>query len=171
MNLHPPRMWLPPDPPDQAELDAFKEQARAMRDDYAAARPARLAVLATGPALRDIDKAADCRCSCHPRSSLPAPVTGAASICASATATGGSRWPLIPAAPTSGERRARSASRSPPVAQRTSVAPTETLRSRGSASGSARRAALRSQRSVLPRGVVRGEPPVLPPLRDSSRRS
>lgn len=71
MNLHPPRMWLPPDPPDQTELDAFEEQARAMRDDYAAARPARLAVLATGPALRDIDKAADCRCSCHPSPASP----------------------------------------------------------------------------------------------------
>lgn len=37
-----------------------------MRENYDAARPARLAVLATGPVLRDIDKAADCRCSCHP---------------------------------------------------------------------------------------------------------
>lgn len=37
-----------------------------MREEYAAARPARLAVLATGPPLRDIDKAADCGCSCHP---------------------------------------------------------------------------------------------------------
>ena len=66
MNLRPPRMWLPPDPPDQTELDALEDQAHAMREEYAAARPARLAVLATGPPLRDIDKAADCRCSCHP---------------------------------------------------------------------------------------------------------
>ena len=66
MNLRPPRRWLPPGPPDQAERDALEEQARAMREEYDAARPARLAVLATGPALRDINKAADCRCSCHP---------------------------------------------------------------------------------------------------------
>ena len=59
-------MWLPPGPPDQAERDALEEQARAMREEYDATRPARLAVLATGPALRDINKAADCRCSCHP---------------------------------------------------------------------------------------------------------
>ena len=66
MNLRPPRVWLPPDPPDRAQRGALNEQARAMREDYSAARPARLAVLATGPALRDIEKAADCVCSCHP---------------------------------------------------------------------------------------------------------
>jgi len=66
MNLHPPRIWLPPEPPDQVQRDAFEDEARAMREEYAAARPARLAVLATGPPLRDIDKAADCSCSCHP---------------------------------------------------------------------------------------------------------
>ncbi len=69
MSLHPPHLWRPldpPDPPDQAESDALEEQARAMREEHAAVRPARLAVLSTGPALRDIDKAADCPCSCHP---------------------------------------------------------------------------------------------------------
>lgn len=69
MNLHPPRMWLlpdPPDPPDQAVLDEFEDQARAMREEFAATKPARLAVLATGPPLRNIDRAADCGCSCHP---------------------------------------------------------------------------------------------------------
>ena len=71
MNLHPPRMCLPPDPPDQAQRDALEDEARAMREEYAAARPARLAVLATGPPLRNIDEAADCRCSCHPSPASP----------------------------------------------------------------------------------------------------
>ena len=66
MNLRPPHLRLPPDPPDRALGDALDEQARAMREEYDAARPARLAVLATGPALRAIEKAADCSCSCHP---------------------------------------------------------------------------------------------------------
>ena len=66
MNLRLPHIWLPPAPLDQAERDALEEQARAMREEHAAARPARLAVLSTGQTLRDIDKAADCRCSCHP---------------------------------------------------------------------------------------------------------
>lgn len=66
MNLSPPRMRLPPEPPDQAVRDALEDQARYMRDEFAVARPARLAVLATGPPLRNIDRAVDCRCSCHP---------------------------------------------------------------------------------------------------------
>ena len=66
MNLHPPRIRLPPDPPDQAVRDELEDQARYMREEFAAARPTRLAVLATGPPLRNIDRAADCRCSCHP---------------------------------------------------------------------------------------------------------
>lgn len=80
MNLHPPRMWLPPDPPeqpdlpeqpdplDQAESDALKEEARVRREEQ---RAARLAVLSMGPALRDIGKAADCSCSCHPSPASP----------------------------------------------------------------------------------------------------
>ena len=74
MNLHPPRMWLPPDPPEQAdpfdsgERDALEEQASAQRE---AQRVAKLAVLSTGPALHDIGKAADCPCSCHPSPASP----------------------------------------------------------------------------------------------------
>ena len=66
MNLRPPRLRLPPDLPDRAQRDALEQQARATREEYDAAKPARLAVLATGPMLRDIDRAADCPCSCHP---------------------------------------------------------------------------------------------------------
>jgi hypothetical protein len=42
-----------------------------LRDEYAAtfeaARPARRAAILTGPLLRDVEAAVDCRCGCHPR--------------------------------------------------------------------------------------------------------
>jgi len=93
MNLHPPRIWLPPEPPDQVQRDAFEDEARAMREEYAAARPARLAVLATGPPLRDIDKAADCSCSCHPSPASSSLHEGGAECpCQLTTAERAERW-------------------------------------------------------------------------------
>ena len=86
-------MWLPPEPPDQAQRDAFEDQARAMREEFAAARPARLGVLAVGPPLRDIDEAADCGCSCHPSPASPSLHDGGAECpCQLTAAERAQRW-------------------------------------------------------------------------------
>ena len=70
MNSHPPRVRRL-DPPVPAVRAALIKQFRTIREEYEAARLARLAVLATGPALRSIEQAADCRCSCHPSPGEP----------------------------------------------------------------------------------------------------
>jgi hypothetical protein len=58
-------------PPTEADLEDQRrslERRRAeLADRRAAEAPRRRAVLATGPALRDIAAAVECRCSCHPR--------------------------------------------------------------------------------------------------------
>lgn len=74
MVVHPPRrrQYVPP-PPEQLDADRAQWLAwRAEQDRRQLTwRPARLAVLRTGPALRDLDAAADCPCSCHPRPADP----------------------------------------------------------------------------------------------------
>jgi hypothetical protein len=70
MAVHPPRrrQLLPLSAQEQArraeEVKAWRAE-RARRE--AELRPARLAAVRTGPALRDLQAAADCGCSCHPR--------------------------------------------------------------------------------------------------------
>ncbi|MGH3815820.1 MAG: hypothetical protein ACRDUV_25785 [Pseudonocardiaceae bacterium] len=70
MNAHPPRrrQLVPLCAQERQRRAAQAEERRAeqARKD-AQQRPARLAALRTGPALRDLDAAADCGCSCHPR--------------------------------------------------------------------------------------------------------
>jgi hypothetical protein len=67
-----PRPWRfsPPTPAEIAEYDTAAAEFRARQAAHAAARdaerPLRLQLLALGPQLRDVDAAADCRCSCHP---------------------------------------------------------------------------------------------------------
>lgn len=68
--MHPPRrrQLLPLSAEEQARRDQEIEDWRAERARRdAEMRPARLAALQTGPALRDLESAADCGCSCHPR--------------------------------------------------------------------------------------------------------
>ena len=56
--------------PSAAEQDRRTEELLALREEHgrrALERPARLAAVRSGPALRDEQAAADCCCSCHPR--------------------------------------------------------------------------------------------------------
>jgi hypothetical protein len=65
-----PRIERPqkPDPTSSAELAAEMTVLReAHQNQVEAAAPIRRAVLAAGPALRDIEAAVTCHCSCHPR--------------------------------------------------------------------------------------------------------
>jgi hypothetical protein len=70
MSVHPPlvRQFIPPSEEEaaerRAELDRQRGEREAARE---AARPARRAAILTGPALRDVEAAVDCMCSCHPR--------------------------------------------------------------------------------------------------------
>ena len=68
--VHPPhrRQFLPPPAQEQARRAAQAEAWRAERERKdAELRPARLAAVRSGPAVRDPDAAADCGCSCHPK--------------------------------------------------------------------------------------------------------
>ena len=70
MAVHPPRrrQLLPPSSQEQARRADEVEAWRAERvRKEAEQRPARLAAVRTGPSLRDLKAAADCGCSCHPR--------------------------------------------------------------------------------------------------------
>jgi len=66
------RQWAPLPAEKQTEL---ADEARKIRESFAAAKvaqePARRAVVATGPTLRDVEAAVDCVCSCHPRPADP----------------------------------------------------------------------------------------------------
>lgn len=69
MALIPPvtRVFVPPSTEDATERRRAVEAAAVEREaTRAAQRPDRLAAIATGPTLRDIEKAADCQCGCHP---------------------------------------------------------------------------------------------------------
>ncbi len=74
MALTPPieRRYVPPSPEEQARLAA---DAQAQREKFEAERealkPAKRAVLAAGPVLRDLDAAVECRCACHPTPPSP----------------------------------------------------------------------------------------------------
>jgi len=74
VSLHPPhvRQYVPPSDEAMAESRAALAQRRAEQDAAReAARPARRAAVLAGPALRDVDAAVDCWCSCHPRPADP----------------------------------------------------------------------------------------------------
>jgi hypothetical protein len=61
------RVLVPRPEHEQAELRRAAEEAAAARETARLAqRPARLAALASGPTLRDIEGAANCHCGCHP---------------------------------------------------------------------------------------------------------
>ena len=74
MALTPPveRRYVPPSPAERALLAA---DAQAQREKFDAERealkPARLAALAAGPLLRDLDAAVECSCACHPTPPSP----------------------------------------------------------------------------------------------------
>ncbi len=62
------RQYVSPSNEEVAESRASFEQCRAEMDALReAARPARRVAILAGPALRDVDTAVDCMCSCHPR--------------------------------------------------------------------------------------------------------
>ena len=62
------RQLLPPSPQGQARRAEETAAWRAEHDRRGGElRPARLAAVCTGPAVRDPYAAADCRCSCHPK--------------------------------------------------------------------------------------------------------
>ncbi len=70
MPVHPPqvRRFVPP-PDEQVTASRAAFEARRAEEEAArvAARPARRAAILAGPALRDVQAAVDCLCSCHPR--------------------------------------------------------------------------------------------------------
>jgi hypothetical protein len=66
------RRHNPPSPQDQARYAAEAAVARANAGAAREAlKPAKRAVLAIGPPLRDIEAAVECGCSCHPRPGQP----------------------------------------------------------------------------------------------------
>lgn len=56
----------PPDGSDEGDA-VLRQPMGAVRENWEAGKDKRVEVLSSGPTLRDVDAAADCRCSCHPR--------------------------------------------------------------------------------------------------------
>ena len=66
MTLRQPQLRRPPVPVDEETAHEIQQRATAARVERQQFRPARLAALSAGPALRDPEAAADCPCGCHP---------------------------------------------------------------------------------------------------------
>jgi hypothetical protein len=82
MSVHPPIVsrYVPP---SREEAEASRARAEGWREEirtaWEAGSPARRTTIEAGPALRDVDAAVKCHCSCHPRPADPAKHDGGTS--------------------------------------------------------------------------------------------